>query len=94
VVDALGAPDTTLAHHFGTKDQILAVILGRLRERMLAITSKMAGERPDLAAARAVSALAPAGAGLERAGTQPGNSRRMRPLPLRQWLKQCIRNQQ
>jgi AcrR family transcriptional regulator len=45
VVDALGASDTTLAHHFGTKDQMLAAILGRLRERMLALTSKMAGER-------------------------------------------------
>jgi len=38
-------------HHFGTKEQMLVAILGRLRERILAATSDRAGEQPGLAAA-------------------------------------------
>ncbi|WP_232074501.1 hypothetical protein [Phytohabitans suffuscus] len=42
---------TTLVHHFGTKEQMLEVILGRLRERTFAATSEAVGDQPDLAAA-------------------------------------------
>jgi AcrR family transcriptional regulator len=45
---ALGVSPTTLVHHFGTKEQMLVAILGRLRER-IAATSDRAGEQPDLA---------------------------------------------
>ncbi len=55
VAAALGVSTTTLVHHFGTKEQMLEAILGRLRERMLAALGDLAGERPDLpTAARAV----------------------------------------
>jgi AcrR family transcriptional regulator len=42
---------TTLVHRFGTKEQMLVAILGRLRERLRAATSDLAGEQPGLAAA-------------------------------------------
>ncbi|MEV0385794.1 TetR/AcrR family transcriptional regulator [Nonomuraea sp. NPDC050643] len=51
VAAALGVSTMTLVHHFGTKEQMLVAILGRLRERMFAATGDMVGERPDLAAA-------------------------------------------
>jgi AcrR family transcriptional regulator len=55
VAAALGVSTTTLVHRFGTKEQMLEAILGRLRERMFVATSDLAGEQPDLAtAARAV----------------------------------------
>ncbi|OPG11653.1 TetR/AcrR family transcriptional regulator [Microbispora sp. GKU 823] len=55
VAAALGVSTTTLVHHFGTKEQMLETILGRLRERIFAATSEAAGDQPDLAtAARAV----------------------------------------
>jgi len=38
-------------HHFGTKEQLLEAILGRLRDRMVAATSERLGEQPDLATA-------------------------------------------
>jgi hypothetical protein len=38
-------------HHFGTKEQLLEAILGRLRDRMVAATSDRLGEQPDLATA-------------------------------------------
>ncbi|MDT7743432.1 MAG: hypothetical protein QOE59_2510 [Actinomycetota bacterium] len=51
IAASLGVSTTTLVHHFGTKEQLLEAILGRLRER----TEVAAGEHPDLAsAARAV----------------------------------------
>jgi AcrR family transcriptional regulator len=54
VAAALGVSPTTLVHHFGTKEQMLVAILGRLRERIRAATSDRAGQQPDLAmAARA-----------------------------------------
>ncbi|TDD80442.1 TetR/AcrR family transcriptional regulator [Actinomadura darangshiensis] len=55
VAAALGVSPTTLVHRFGTKEQMLVAVLGRLRERIFAATSDAIGERPDLpAAARAV----------------------------------------
>jgi AcrR family transcriptional regulator len=55
VAAALGVSTTTLVHRFGTKEQMLVAILGRLRERIFAATSDTLGEQPDLAtAARAV----------------------------------------
>jgi AcrR family transcriptional regulator len=55
VAAALGVSATTLVHHFGTKEQMLEAILGRLRERIFAATSDPDGRPPDLAtAARAV----------------------------------------
>jgi AcrR family transcriptional regulator len=55
VAAGLGVSVTTLVHHFGTKEQMLQAILGRLRERILAATSGTPGQQPDLAtAARAV----------------------------------------
>ncbi len=55
VAAAVGVSPTTLVHHFGTKEQMLVEILGRLRERVFEATREVAGERPDLAtAARAV----------------------------------------
>jgi AcrR family transcriptional regulator len=51
VAAALGVSATTLVHHFGTKDQLLEAILGRLRDRMVAATSDRVGEQPDLATA-------------------------------------------
>jgi AcrR family transcriptional regulator len=49
VAAALGVSPTTLVHHFGTKEQMLVAILGRLRERLAA--SDRAGQKPDLATA-------------------------------------------
>ena len=51
VAAALGVSPTTLVHHFGTKEQMLVAILGRLRERIFAATSEMLGGQPGLAAA-------------------------------------------
>lgn len=51
VAAALGVSSTTLVHHFGTKEQMLETILGRLRERMFAATSEAAGDQPGLATA-------------------------------------------
>ena len=51
VAAALGVSPTTLVHHFGTKEQMLVAILGRLRERIRAATSEQAGEQPGVAAA-------------------------------------------
>jgi AcrR family transcriptional regulator len=50
VAAALGLSPTTLVHHFGTKEQMLVAILGRLRER-IAAASNRPGEQPDLATA-------------------------------------------
>ena len=50
VAAALGVSPTTLVHHFGTKEQMLVAILGRLRER-IAADSDRAGAQPDLATA-------------------------------------------
>jgi AcrR family transcriptional regulator len=50
VAVALGVSPTTLVHHFGTKEQMLVAILGRLRER-IAAASDLSGQQPDLAAA-------------------------------------------
>jgi AcrR family transcriptional regulator len=55
IATALGVSTNTLVHRFGTKEQMLESILGRLRERMFVVTSVRVGEQPDLAeAARAV----------------------------------------
>jgi AcrR family transcriptional regulator len=55
VASALGVSVTTLVHRFGTKEQMLVDILGRLRERVFLATREAAGEPADLAtAARAV----------------------------------------
>jgi len=55
VAAALGVSPTTLVHRFGTKEEMLVAILGRLRERIRAATSDQAGQQPSLAtAARAV----------------------------------------
>jgi len=51
VAAALGVSPTTLVHHFGTKEQMLEAILGRLRERILLATLDVAGDHPDLATA-------------------------------------------
>ena len=51
VAAAVGVSTTTLVHHFGTKEQMLVAVLGRLRERILAATGDLAGARPDLATA-------------------------------------------
>lgn len=48
VAAALGITPTTLVHHFGSKEQMLVAILGRLRERIFAATGELLGERPDL----------------------------------------------
>jgi AcrR family transcriptional regulator len=48
---ALGVSGTTLVHHFGSKEQMIEAILGRLRERVLTATSELLGEQPGLAAA-------------------------------------------
>jgi AcrR family transcriptional regulator len=50
VAAALGVSPTTLVHHFGTKEQMLVAILGRLRERIAAANDR-AGQQPDLATA-------------------------------------------
>jgi AcrR family transcriptional regulator len=51
VAAALGVSPTSLVHRFGTKEQMLEAILGRLRERMFAATASPVGEQPGLAAA-------------------------------------------
>jgi AcrR family transcriptional regulator len=51
VAAALGVSGTTLVHHFGSKEQMIEAILGRLRERVFAATSAAVGEQPGLAAA-------------------------------------------
>ncbi|MFF3444437.1 TetR/AcrR family transcriptional regulator [Streptosporangium sp. NPDC002721] len=51
VAAALGVSPTTLVHRFGTKEQMLQAVLGRLRERIFQATSEAAGERPGLATA-------------------------------------------
>ncbi len=51
VAAALGVSPTTLVHRFGTKEQMLEAILGRLRERMVAAQADLLGEQPGLAAA-------------------------------------------
>jgi AcrR family transcriptional regulator len=48
---ALGVSTNTLVHHFGSKEQMLVTVLGRLRERILAATRDLLGEQHDLAAA-------------------------------------------
>jgi AcrR family transcriptional regulator len=54
VAAALGVSPTTLVHHFGTKEQMLVAILGRLRQRIFGATSDLAGEQLDLATAARV----------------------------------------
>ncbi|WP_344027633.1 TetR/AcrR family transcriptional regulator [Pseudonocardia kongjuensis] len=51
VAAALGVSSTTLVHHFGTKEQMLDAILGRLREQVAAATAEVAGDGADLATA-------------------------------------------
>ncbi|WP_405591049.1 TetR/AcrR family transcriptional regulator [Streptomyces sp. NBC_01190] len=51
VAAALGVSTTTLVHHFGTKEQMLVAVLGRLRERVFVNADAQGGERPDLATA-------------------------------------------
>ncbi|MFD4253423.1 TetR/AcrR family transcriptional regulator [Amycolatopsis thermoflava] len=51
VATALGVSAATLVHHFGTKEQMVESILGRLRERILADTAVALGPEPGLAAA-------------------------------------------
>ncbi|MQY26655.1 TetR/AcrR family transcriptional regulator [Nocardia aurantia] len=48
---ALGVSPTTLVHHFGTREQMLEAVLGRLRERIFAAVGPRDGDHPDLAAA-------------------------------------------
>lgn len=48
---ALGVSANTLVHRFGSKEQMLEAVLGRLRERILTATDDLIGERPGLAAA-------------------------------------------
>jgi AcrR family transcriptional regulator len=55
IAAALGVSTTTLVHHFGTKEQMLVAILGRLRKRISAVTTDQTGERPDLATAARVA---------------------------------------
>lgn len=51
VAVALGVSPTTLVHHFGTKEQMLVDILGRLRERIVVAMNHGSGERIDLVTA-------------------------------------------
>ena len=48
VAAALGVSLATLTHHFGTRERMLQAILGRLRERIVAATSELAGTNPTL----------------------------------------------
>jgi AcrR family transcriptional regulator len=48
---ALGVSANTLVHRFGSKEQMLEAVLGRLRERILTTTDDLLGEQPGLAAA-------------------------------------------
>jgi len=55
VAAALGVSTNSLVHRFGSKEQMLVAILGRLRERIVVDTDDVLGEGADLAtAARAV----------------------------------------
>ncbi|MGW2843008.1 TetR/AcrR family transcriptional regulator [Streptomyces sp. NPDC001493] len=55
VAAALGVSPTTLVHRFGTKEQMLQAVLGRLRERIFRATRDTVGHRPGLeASVRAV----------------------------------------
>jgi AcrR family transcriptional regulator len=51
VAAALGVSPTTLVHRFGTKEQMLQAVLGRLRERIFRATGEAVGGQPGLAAA-------------------------------------------
>jgi AcrR family transcriptional regulator len=51
VAAALGVSTTALVHRFGTKEQMLEAILGRLRERLAVAFRDMLGEQSDLATA-------------------------------------------
>jgi len=51
VAAALDVSPTALVHHFGTKEQMLVAILGRLRERVVVAMNDTSGQRTDLAAA-------------------------------------------
>jgi AcrR family transcriptional regulator len=51
IATALGVSTTTLVHHFGTKEELLQAILGRLRDRIVVATAELAGDEPGLAAA-------------------------------------------
>jgi AcrR family transcriptional regulator len=51
VAAALEVSPTALVHHFGTKEQMLVAILGRLRERIVVAMNNRSGERIDLATA-------------------------------------------
>jgi AcrR family transcriptional regulator len=52
---ALGLSTNTLVHHFGSKEQMLVAVLGRLRERIFAATGALLDEHHDLAAAARVT---------------------------------------
>jgi AcrR family transcriptional regulator len=55
IAAALDVSPTTLVHRFGSKDQMLQDVLGRLRERIFTAIGEAADHRPGLAgAARAV----------------------------------------
>jgi AcrR family transcriptional regulator len=55
VAAALGLSPTTLVHRFGSKEQMLQAVLGRLRERIFEATSETVSNRASLeAAVRAV----------------------------------------
>jgi AcrR family transcriptional regulator len=51
VAAALDVSPTALVHHFGTKEQMLVAILGRLRERIVVAMNDRSGERIDLVTA-------------------------------------------
>jgi AcrR family transcriptional regulator len=51
VAAALEVSPTALVHHFGTKEQMLVAILGRLRERIVVAMNDHSGERIDLVTA-------------------------------------------
>jgi AcrR family transcriptional regulator len=51
VAAALNVSPTALVHHFGTKEQMLVAILGRLRERVVVAMNDTSAERLDLQAA-------------------------------------------
>src|SRR5256885_15896696 len=54
VAAALDVSPTTLVHRFGSKDQMLQAVLGRLRERILEATGATAGRGGLAEAAQAV----------------------------------------
>ena len=51
VAAALDVSPTALVHHFGTKEEMLVAILGRLRERIVGAMNDRPGQRTDLEAA-------------------------------------------